>query len=41
MIKSKSSQKTKPSLLVQWARKLMGVFDWIAQGQSAEALCKG
>ncbi len=38
---TKNRQKTKPSLLAKWGKKLMVIFDWIAEGQRADALCKG
>jgi hypothetical protein len=41
MTKNKSRQKTKPSVLVKWGKKLLGVFEWIAESQPADALCKG
>jgi len=41
MNENKSRRKTKQSVLVRWGNKLMGIIDWIAEGQSADALCKG
>jgi hypothetical protein len=41
MTGKKSGQKTKLPVLVKWGKKLIGIFDWIAQGQPADALCKG
>jgi len=41
MTKNKGRKKTKPSALVKWGKKLMGIFDWIAKGQPTDALCKG
>jgi hypothetical protein len=41
MPKNKNRQKKKLSLLVKWAKKLWGIFEWVAEGQSANALCKG
>jgi hypothetical protein len=41
MTKSKSRRKKKQSVLVKWSKKLMGIFDWVAEGQPADAFCKG
>jgi hypothetical protein len=41
MTENKSRKRTKPSALVKWGKKLMGIFDWIAEGQTADASCKG
>jgi len=41
MTKNKSRRKTKPSVLVKWSKKLMDIFNWVAEGQRADALCKG
>ncbi len=41
MPENKSRQIHKPSVLVKWVKRLLAIFDWIAEGQSADALCKG
>ena len=41
MTEDNNRKKTKPSVVVKWGKKLMGIFEWIAEGQSAAASCKG
>jgi hypothetical protein len=41
MTENNSKKKAKPSVVVKWGKKLMGIFEWIAEGQSAAASCKG
>jgi hypothetical protein len=41
MAENKGGQKARPSTLLKWSKKLIGIFEWIANGQPADALCKG
>jgi hypothetical protein len=41
MTKNNSRKKIKPSVVVKLGKRLMGFFDWIAEGQSAAGSCKG
>jgi hypothetical protein len=41
MAENKQGEKPGSSATVKWIKKLNGIFDWIAKGQPADALCKG
>jgi len=41
MTEDNNRKKTKPSVVVKWGKKLMDFFEWVAEGQSAAASCKG
>jgi hypothetical protein len=41
MSENKHGQNLHPTLLDKFIKKIIRIFDWIAEGQSAGALCKG
>jgi hypothetical protein len=41
MVKNKSEQSPNLSIRANFIQKISRFFDWIAEGQTAGALCKG
>ena len=41
MPKNKNGQHLHPALLGKFIKKICRIFEWIAAGQTAGALCKG
>jgi hypothetical protein len=41
MVKSKNEQSPNPSIWANLIKKIGCFFDWIAEGQTSGALCKG
>jgi hypothetical protein len=41
MVKSKNEQHSDRSILAKLIKKISSFFDWIAEGQTSGALCKG
>jgi len=39
--KNKKGQKVVPSIWAKFIKKIIRMMDWIAEGQTAGALCKG
>jgi hypothetical protein len=40
MLKNKNEQRRNPSMQANLIKKISRFFDWIAEGQTAGALCK-
>jgi hypothetical protein len=41
MSKNKQDQNLNPTTLDKFIRKIIRIFDWIAEGHTAGVLCKG